>query len=55
MFLYRSLLSINKIKKFYSILQTFMVEMYISPLILYKKKLPNRTAFLSWINRDIAP
>ena len=55
MFLYRLLLSINKIKNFYSILQIFMVEMYISPLILYKKKLPNRTAFLSWISRDIAP
>ena len=37
MFLYRSLLSINKIKKFYSILQIFMVEMYISPTTIYKK------------------
>ena len=46
MFLYRSLLSINKIKKFYSILQIFLVEMYISLLAFYKKKLPNRTAFV---------
>ena len=40
MFLYRLLLSINKIKNFYSILQIFLVEMYISPIILYKKSCP---------------
>lgn len=45
MFLYRLLLSINKIKNFYSILQIFLVEMYISPLAFTKKSCPEGQLF----------
>lgn len=46
MFLYRLLLSINKIKNFYSILQIFLVEMYISPIAIYKKTAQKDSFFI---------